>query len=157
MHRIINKQILCQHPLILESYSFLRAVSPWRCNRIFSEPKTKSSSGIISGVITDTLEWINEHISENLDADTIARKSGYSRWHFQREFKHLTGLSLKDFIRIRRVIAASKAVSSGKTPLNEIAPSYGFTNELCLLRAFRKYLHMTPTDLRASSYLSETN
>jgi hypothetical protein len=39
----------------------------------------------------DLLDWIDNNLDSRLDIETVARRSGYSKWHLQRLFKEHTG------------------------------------------------------------------
>jgi AraC-like DNA-binding protein len=58
--------------------------------------------------IHDLLDWIDNNLDSRLDIDTVARRSGYSKWHLQRMFKEHTGLSP------RRIYSRAKAAKIGR-------------------------------------------
>jgi AraC family transcriptional activator of mar-sox-rob regulon len=35
----------------------------------------------------DLLDWIDNNLDSRLDIESVARRSGYSKWHLQRLFK----------------------------------------------------------------------
>ncbi|HHX3736071.1 TPA: helix-turn-helix domain-containing protein, partial [Klebsiella variicola] len=48
-------------------------------------------------IIQDLIDWIDNHLDSRLDIDTVARRSGYSKWHLQRIFKEHTGQPLGEY------------------------------------------------------------
>mgnify|MGYP002507294435 CR=1 FL=1 len=51
-----------------------------------------------AGFIHELLAWIDDNIDEALTLDTIAFKSGYSKWHLRRIFNEAVGVSLGVYI-----------------------------------------------------------
>lgn len=47
-------------------------------------------------VVNDILKWLETQLQRNegIKIDTIANKSGYSKWHLQRIFKDFKGCTL---------------------------------------------------------------
>ncbi|MDU2481598.1 MAG: AraC family transcriptional regulator [Klebsiella sp.] len=54
-------------------------------------------------IIQDLIDWIDNHLDSRLDIDTVARRSGYSKWHLQRIFKEHTGQPLGEYIRAQKL------------------------------------------------------
>ncbi len=54
-------------------------------------------------VVNDILKWLETQLQRNegIKIDTIANKSGYSKWHLQRIFKDFKGCTLGEY-RSRR-------------------------------------------------------
>ena len=48
--------------------------------------------------INDMIKWIENNLGAELDIETIAKKSGYSRFHIQRLFKLHAGLTIAQYI-----------------------------------------------------------
>ena len=46
--------------------------------------------------------YIEEHITEEIDYQELARIAGCSVYHFQRMFAYIAGISLSEYIRRRR-------------------------------------------------------
>ncbi|MBR6570048.1 MAG: AraC family transcriptional regulator, partial [Clostridia bacterium] len=53
--------------------------------------------------IQRAIEYIEDHITEKLDYEAIARESFSSSFHFQRVFSILCGYTLGEYIRYRRM------------------------------------------------------
>lgn len=61
-------------------------------------------------VIREMILWIEKNLESRLSLDTVAEKSGYTKWHFQRLFKNQTGLALGSYIRARRLSCSAVAL-----------------------------------------------
>jgi AraC family transcriptional regulator len=100
--------------------------------------------------IEKAIDFIEEHLdAEDWGLDDVARAAGYSSWHFQRLFGALTGQTLKDYIRTRRLTAAYEALRAGTAPrLLELALASGFESQEAFTRAFKAQFGATPGAVR---------
>lgn len=58
----------------------------------------------ISG-LQKAIDYIECHLTEELEAADIAAQANYSPYHFQRVFGILCGYSLGEYIRMRRLLS----------------------------------------------------
>lgn len=103
---------------------------------------------IMESVICDTLGWIDEHLDGNLQVARLAERAGYTRWHFQRKFKEMTGCALSDYVRHRRIQKVAEALISTDDYIVNIACEYGYTSQQALSRVIRDHYGITPTEMR---------
>ena len=96
--------------------------------------------------IERALSYINEHLSEDLSVDTLARQVYTSKYHFMRRFKELTGCSVHRYITQKRLLAAAGLLRKGVSAQNACARC-GFQDYSAFQRAFRAQFGMTPRDL----------
>lgn len=104
--------------------------------------------------IEDLIAWIEDNLTEELNIDTIAQKSGYSKWHMQRLFKEMTGQTVAAYARKRRLTKSAMALRLTRLSLIDIAVRYGFDTQQNFTRAFRHHFAQTP---HAYRYASELN
>ncbi len=97
--------------------------------------------------IQKAVDYIEDHIHEDLEVDVIAKVAGFSRWHFQIVFSASVGDSLKEYIRKRRLTFAMRELRSEKRIL-DIALDAGFESQEAFSRAFKQMYHMTPGECR---------
>ncbi|MFI7340846.1 helix-turn-helix transcriptional regulator [Streptomyces sp. NPDC050085] len=101
--------------------------------------------------IAHTLTWIEDHLTEPMDAAGLAALSGLSTSHFYEEFRAATGTSPKDYIlrckadRARDWLAEGSAMS-----VTEIAQALGFSSSQQFARVFRRYQHCAPSAMRSA-------
>lgn len=60
------------------------------------------------------ISYINAHLEEHISADEVARAASLSKYHFLREFKKLTGMTLVSFINNLRCEKARSAPLVGR-------------------------------------------
>lgn len=95
------------------------------------------------------IDYIEAHLSEELDNSSIAKEAGYSEYHFLRVFRETVGLTPADYIRKRRISEiVREMLASDKRPIVDIAFSYGFNSSENFIRAFKREHHILPKDFR---------
>ncbi len=91
-----------------------------------------------------SIEFMEDHIRENITIEEIANQSGYSLYHFCRVFNLCMGVSAMEYIRERRLSLASTELFKGRKVI-DIAVDYGFETSGGFTKAFRKAYGYTPT------------
>ena len=99
-------------------------------------------------------DLIERDLREPIPLDAIARRAGFSLWHFHRIFTELTGESLGAYIRRRRLTAAAADLKSTGRPILELAFDYQFESHEAFTRAFRNLFDTTPNDFRRTGQLA---
>ncbi len=117
---------------------------------IYSDRATRAGlgDGAVFAVIQKMVEWIDDHLDQDLSVATIANKSGYSVWHFQRKFVQLTGLNVYEYVRIRRVINATFLLVRSRKRILEVAIENGFNCQASFTRTTREVTGFTPAVIR---------
>lgn len=98
-------------------------------------------------VLQNILEFIDEHIKDEISADQLAEKAGFSTWHFCRVFQWRVGYSVMGYVRSRRLAFAACELNSGRRIL-DIALEYGFDTHSGFSKAFRRYFGCSPETYR---------
>lgn len=96
------------------------------------------------------LEYIDANLGEKLTAEKIAERCFYNPNYFGEVFKRTFGVSLKDYIRERRVNEAARLLRLTELSIDEIMDRVGFTNRTDFWRHFEKVFSMTPAEFRNS-------
>ncbi|MEX6425116.1 helix-turn-helix domain-containing protein [Providencia manganoxydans] len=99
-------------------------------------------------VIREIILWIEKNLESRLSLDTVAEKSGYTKWHFQRLFKNQTGLALGSYIRARRLSCSTVALRLTNDSIMDISLRYRFDSQQTFCRAFKKQFNVTPSEYR---------
>ncbi len=105
-------------------------------------------------VIQEMVVWIENHLGSPLSVQDISRKSGYSVWHLQRTFNQLTGFSVYEFVRTRRVINVVYALIREDKPLLDVALENGFNCQVSFTRTIRQLTGYTPGYIRRNFILN---
>lgn len=113
-----------------------------------SEHLFLSSSG--GFLCHSVVRYINEHISEDLSLDILARTFYISKYHLSHVFKENLGVSVHQFITKRRLSLCRDAILQ-RTEISKVFIEYGFNSYACFYRAFRKEYGISPNELKKTS------
>ncbi len=100
--------------------------------------------------IQSSLDYIESHLEANIELERVAEKAGYSLYHFHRIFSGLTGYTLKEYIRKRRLTRSARMLQFTPKPISEIFELCGFKSQEAFTRAFSKHFGCTPHRFRKS-------
>lgn len=109
--------------------------------------QTTTEPVVVNDVMHEILSYINEHYTQQLKLETLARQFGVSVSFLSHEFVRYTGRSVYDYVLHRRVQMA-KAMINEAMPLNEVAYQCGFNDYSNFLRVFSKMSGMSPSAFR---------
>ena len=99
--------------------------------------------------IQNAINYIEAHITEELDYEAIARESFSSSFHFQRVFSILCGYTLGEYIRSRRLSLAGAELTAGREKVIDVAAKYGYDSPDSFAKAFQKFHGVTPSQAGA--------
>lgn len=99
--------------------------------------------------IQNAINYIEEHITEKLDYEAIARESFSSSFHFQRVFHVLCGYTLGEYIRYRRLTLAGSELANARSRVIDVAGKYGYDSPESFCKAFQKFHGVTPSQARS--------
>lgn len=94
--------------------------------------------------IETCVEYIEEHIKENITMEEVASQIGYSLYHFSRVFSLCKGISVMEYIRNRRLSLAATQLFQGRKVI-DIALDYGFETPSGFAKSFRNAFGYSPT------------
>lgn len=92
-------------------------------------------------------DYILQHYREEITLEDLADHLYLSRAYISRSFPRYFGVSFLEYVTQVRLAHAVQEMHSGAT-LTEISYRNGFVNETAMIRAFRKYRGMTPSEYR---------
>lgn len=98
--------------------------------------------------IAAVIEYIEAHLTEKMDLDTIADAVHYSKYHLHRMFADTTGLTVHDYIQRRRLTEAAKLLVFSDKPILEIALLAGYESQQAFTGIFTALYKMPPNRYR---------
>ena len=113
--------------------------------------KEKDSTAIRSAVINKAINYIFDHIEEDITVDDVALHCAYSKYHLMRMFKEDMDEALYQFIkRVRLERSAWRLKVEKEKSITEIGGEYGYSSSN-FSTAFKKQLNVSPADFRKVS------
>jgi AraC family transcriptional regulator len=94
------------------------------------------------------VDLVEEHLTEELDVDALARRLGTTEYHLRRMFSTLAGMPLSEYVRRRRMTVAAADVVRGDGDLLGIAVRHGYGSAEAFGRAFRAVHGASPGEVR---------
>lgn len=91
------------------------------------------------------IEFIEGRLTEELSVDEIARSAHSSSANFQRIFSIVTGMTVGDYIRCRRLSQAGKDLAETGAKVIDTAIQYGFETAESFTKAFTRFHGVTPS------------
>ncbi len=92
----------------------------------------------------NALDYLEEHLTGELDIAKAAQTACCSVFHFQRMFSYLAGVPLSEYLRRRRMTAAAFDLQNGDKVL-DTALRYGYDSPTSFNRAFRSVHGIAPS------------
>ena len=103
--------------------------------------------------INRVVDHIDAHLAEPLDLAALAAVAHFSPWHFHRVFQGVTGETLAERVRRRRLeVAASRLLATPPQAALTIALDVGFGSAEVFTRAFKAYFGVTPSAWRRGAW-----
>lgn len=100
-------------------------------------------------IVVDQIDrCIKTEADEEMTLSALSKKLGYSECYTSRMFNSISGMTLKDYIRCRKLAFALKEVRDTENKILNIAMKYGFSSNEAFTRAFRNTFGMTPSAYR---------
>lgn len=100
-----------------------------------------------------TIAYIEEHLQDELHMPVIAKAAGISERDMQQVFYALTGISVAEYVRRRRLSLAGYELQKGNKSVLDVALKYGYTSPDSFARAFRQLHGMLPSEARKGGRL----
>ncbi|HML67215.1 MAG TPA: AraC family transcriptional regulator [Clostridia bacterium] len=99
------------------------------------------------------LQYIERHLLDETDSERAAKHVGLSRFYLERTFASLTGMSVSEYIRARRLTLAAQELIVGDQRVIDLAFKYGYDTPESFTKAFSRFHGVTPTSARRMSTL----
>lgn len=95
--------------------------------------------------LNSAVNYIEEHLSDDIDYEHAARIACCSTYHFQRMFAYMADVPLSEYIRRRRMTMAAVDLLSCEEKIVDIALKYGYDSPTAFNRAFQSIHGVAPS------------
>lgn len=100
-------------------------------------------------IVMSAIDYIENHLHEKLDLETVARQIHYSKYHLHRLFTSTVGLTIHHYIQRRQLTEAAKLLIFSDRPILEIALIAGYESQQSFSDIFKAMYKKSPRQYRA--------
>jgi AraC-like DNA-binding protein len=106
--------------------------------------------------IQAAIDFIERHLEEDINLDAVGRAINYAPSSFQNLFSAVTGYSIGEYIRFRRLSLAADELEQNDITVSEAAVKYGYDTVEAFSKAFKRLFGCSPSKYSktASGYKS---
>lgn len=130
--------------LYSETMATALAVHILRNYSAHSHQQVDQPSGLSASQLQLVIDYINDHLDQELSLKELAEITQLSAYHFCRSFKRSTSFTPHQYVIRQRVEKAKLLLKEGKMGIAEVAFICGFTHQSHLNRHFKRLTGMTP-------------
>ena len=98
--------------------------------------------------ITDVINYIHEHYSEDISLEELSSKFFVSQYYLCREFKKYTNRTIIQYVNVTRIMKAQRQIMETDKNLTQISLENGFSNLTHFNRVFKSVTGQTPSSYR---------
>jgi AraC family transcriptional regulator len=131
-----------------EALSVALACELMRVNESGLPSVTRVRGGLPEWQQKKLMQYIDEHLAEDVSLSSLAELVHLSPYHFSRVFKHSFDMPPHRYLTNRRIERAKSLLAARKLSVTEIGLNVGFSETSSFTSAFRKITGETPTDYR---------
>lgn len=99
--------------------------------------------------MNQALAYVEDNLTDEINPEVLAKIANCSSYNFYRMFSFITGISLTEYIRRRRLTLAAIELQSSNVKVIDLALKYGYDSPVSFARAFQALHGVTPTKARA--------
>ena len=95
-------------------------------------------------LLNQAIDYLEEHLTGEISGTEAASHVGLSAFHFQRAFSLMTGLTVSEYLRSRRLSLAGQDLLRGAKVL-DTALKYGYETPESFSKAFQRFHGAAPS------------
>ncbi|WP_108671615.1 AraC family transcriptional regulator [Peribacillus acanthi] len=100
----------------------------------------------------ESIQYIEGNLDNDLCIDDIAAIACMSKFHFQRMFNMLTGYTVSEYIRNRRITVAAQELVNTSSKVIDVAMKYRYESPESFTKAFRRIHGISPSAVKKNSH-----
>lgn len=101
--------------------------------------------------IQKAIEYMEQHITEDIKVEDVARQVNISPFYFQKGFSLLCGFTITEYIRNRRLSLAGNEIAATGEKVIDVALKYGYDSPDSFTKAFTRFHGVTPSMVQKNS------
>ncbi len=100
--------------------------------------------------IQKAIEYMEQHLLEDINYEDVARQVYMSSYHFHRTFRMITGVSANEYIRNRRLSIAGQELCMSEIKVIDMAYKCGYETPESFTKAFQRFHGISPSVAKRS-------
>lgn len=98
-----------------------------------------------------SIDYMEKHLLESIGPEEVSDAVFMSYFYFQKGFKIITGYSIGEYIRYRRLYMAALDVISGDEKVIDLAYKYGYDTPESFTKAFSRFHGVSPKQMKGDT------
>ena len=94
--------------------------------------------------IVEIIQYINNHLTEEINIDSLSEEFYVSKYHMMRQFKAETGYTIGNYINQKRLLYARELLKQGET-VTKVYLDSGFKEHSTFVRAYKQMFGEVPS------------
>jgi len=140
LHREMGVELLLKYILIVVNRLFKSGIP-----EDMSPLKSKAQIG---PTVYNLMQYIDQHVTENLRVKELAKMCNYSESYLSHIFKAKTGASLQTYIVNTKMKHALSMLRSNAYNITEISQKLNYESPQAFSKSFKKIMGYAPTEVR---------
>ncbi|WP_368256447.1 helix-turn-helix domain-containing protein [Enterococcus innesii] len=95
--------------------------------------------------IQKSIDYIEDNLAEPLEIEALAQVASLSVFYYQRLFTRLVKISVREYIKLRRLARAAHLLKDRKSRVIEVAFEVGFSSHAVFSRTFKTVYGLSPS------------
>ena len=100
--------------------------------------------------LQQAVTYMEHHLLEPITYEDVAKQLHLSNYHFHKTFSLVTGMTVGEYLRKRRLSLAGEELAMSRHKVIDIAFKYGYENPESFTKAFVRFHGVTPRAVRDS-------
>ncbi|PZV13656.1 MAG: DNA-binding response regulator [Leptolyngbya sp.] len=113
-----------------------------------ASPATLQPNGLPASKLRKVLDYVDDHLNQELSLETMASEVGLTTYYFARLFKQSTGKSFHQYVIYQRVEPSKQLLQQSESAIAQIAAECGFANPSPPALHFKRIVGVTPKNFR---------
>lgn len=98
------------------------------------------------------INFMEDHLLDEIDGYDVAQAVNISSFYFQKGFSLMTGYSISEYLRCRRLYLAAIDVIAGKEKIIDIAYKYDYETPESFTKAFTRFHGCSPMQIKGDTH-----
>ena len=125
--------------------------------RLADSMKDNSIKANTLSYASKAMDYIAEHLSEEIRVEDIARLVGIAPSYLQRLFKQATDMTIIEYVNRLRIDRSKKLLMHMEDPIVDVAIAAGFNSRQHFFRVFHSIVGMSPQQFRQEQGFRKTD